>query len=83
MKICAFRAKSLFWSDPLQRPWYGYYGSSRWQRSKGRLPEEDKKFMKALVKQSIKMEIKKEDRNIKAANRHGFSVLIFEVSPSV
>lgn len=48
-------------------------GSSRWQRSKGRLPEEDKEFMKALVRQSIKMEYnkkktKKQNRNIKAAN---------------
>lgn len=36
-------------------------GSNRWQRSKGRLPEEGKEFMKALVKQSIKMENKKEE----------------------
>lgn len=43
-------------------------GSTKWQRSKGRLPEEDKEFMKALVKQSIKIDIKKDDGNIKAAN---------------
>lgn len=45
-------------------------GSSGWQRSKGRLPEEDKQFMKALVRQSIKMEyiIFQKIRNIKAAH---------------
>lgn len=45
-------------------------GSNRWQRSKGRLPEEDKEFMKALVKQSIKMEInKKEEERTEKTSR--------------
>lgn len=62
--------------------------SSGWQRSKGKLPEEDKEFTKALVKQSIKMEIRKKTKkrgrqHRDFSNGHGFWFLNFEVSLSV
>lgn len=44
-----------------------FAGSSRWQRSKGRLPEEDKEFMKALVK------------NVNLKKRTGTSRLLMDV----
>lgn len=50
MKICAFRAKSLFQGTLSSAHGWDVTGSLRWRRSKGRLPEEDEEFMKALVK---------------------------------